>query len=211
MGSLKITTWISLIFPFISPICTFIVAYLALYWHLHSHVLSYHFWPLVHHFCLFFFMIPTWILLIFPFISHMPICVFIVAYLSLYLRLFGLTFPPLWHLSFAYFDFIISLFWLSISFADFWLRTVNISVGRRWWDPISLIFITNHVWHLCDTFAMIWDNSHSRMTKVIWDNSHSRMTKGDTLRPFVMSYTILQYSTVLPFTSATFSNLFWCF
>ena len=35
--------------------------------------------------------------------------------------------------------------------------------------------------------------------------------KDDTLRPFVMSYTILQYSTVLPFTFATFSNLFWCF
>ena len=29
-----------------------------------------------------------------------------------------------------------------------------------------------------------------------------------TLRPFAMSYTILQYSTVLPFTFATFSNLF---
>ena len=28
------------------------------------------------------------------------------------------------------------------------------------------------------------------------------------LRPFAMSYTILQYSTVLPFTFATFSNLF---
>ena len=29
-----------------------------------------------------------------------------------------------------------------------------------------------------------------------------------TLRPFAMSYTILQYSTVLPFTFVTFSNLF---
>ena len=32
--------------------------------------------------------------------------------------------------------------------------------------------------------------------------------KGDALRPFAMSYTILKYSTVLPFTFATFSNLF---
>ena len=32
--------------------------------------------------------------------------------------------------------------------------------------------------------------------------------KGNTLQPFAMSYTILQYSTVLPFTFATFSNLF---
>ena len=32
--------------------------------------------------------------------------------------------------------------------------------------------------------------------------------KGNTLRPFAMSYTILQYSTVLPFTFATFSNAF---
>ena len=32
--------------------------------------------------------------------------------------------------------------------------------------------------------------------------------KDDALRPFAMSYTILQYSTVLPFTFATFSNLF---
>ena len=39
-----------------------------------------------------------------------------------------------------------------------------------------------------------------------------RTTRDDkerhTLRPFAMSYTILQYSTVLPFTFATFSNLF---
>ena len=35
--------------------------------------------------------------------------------------------------------------------------------------------------------------------------------KGDALRPFAMSYTVLQYSTVLPFTFVTFSNLFWCF
>ena len=35
-----------------------------------------------------------------------------------------------------------------------------------------------------------------------------RMTKGNTLWPFAMSYTILRYSTVLPFTSTTFSNLF---
>ena len=38
-----------------------------------------------------------------------------------------------------------------------------------------------------------------------------RMTKGNALQPFVMSYTILQYSTVLPFTFATFSNLLWHF
>ena len=109
-----------LIFIFISLICAFIVAY--------SHLLLHHFWlhtqfPLEFHF------------------------VFIVTYLSPYLRIFGLTFPPLWYLSFAYFAFIISLFWLSISFADFWLRTVNISVGRRWWDPILPIHITNHVRH----------------------------------------------------------------
>ena len=59
--------------------------------------------------------------------------------------------------------------------------------------------ITNHVRHLCNTVA------------TIWDDLHSRMTKGNTLRPFAMSYTILQYYTVLAFTSTTFSNLFWCF
>ena len=37
-------------FTYLHNYCMFIVAYLALYWHLHSHVLSYHFWPLVHHF-----------------------------------------------------------------------------------------------------------------------------------------------------------------
>ena len=55
----------------------------------------------------------------------------------------------------------------------------------------------------------------ARHFATIWDDSRSRTTKDDkgrhTLRPFVMSYTILQYSTVLPFTFATFSNLFWRF
>ena len=80
------------------------------------------------------------------------------------------------------------------------------SWGRKgiwWWDPISPIHIMNHVQHLCNTFATIWDDSCSRTTK---DNKRQHF-----LHPFVMSYTILQYSTVLPFTSATFSNLFWCF
>ena len=74
---------------------------------------------------------------------------------------------------------------------------------RRWWDPISPIRITNHVRHLHNTFAIIWDDSRSRTTK---DDKGRH-----TLRPFAMSYTILQYSTVLPCTFATFSNLFWRF
>ena len=53
---------------------------------------------------------------------------------------------------------------------------------------------------LCDTFATIWGDSCSRTTK---DDKGRH-----ALRPFAMSYTILQYSTVLPFTFATFSNLF---
>ena len=56
---------------------------------------------------------------------------------------------------------------------------------------------------LCDTFATIWGDSRSRTTK---DDKGRH-----TLRPFAMSYTILQYSTVFPFTFTTFSNLFWHF
>ena len=37
------------------------------------------------------------------------------------------------------------------------------------------------------------------------------MTKRRHFATISMSYTILQYSTVLPFTSTTFSNLFLCF
>ena len=68
-----------------------------------------------------------------------------------------------------------------------------------WWDPISPIHIMNHVQHFCDNLGrfMLKDDKGRQ--------------KGDALRPFTMSYTILQYSTVLPFTSATFSNLFWHF
>ena len=71
----------------------------------------------------------------------------------------------------------------------------------HWWDPISPICITNqcitkHVQHLCDTFAMIWDDLHSRMTK------------DDKRWHFVTICNVLYHSTVLPFTSATFSDTF---
>ena len=55
------------------------------------------------------------------------------------------------------------------------------------------------IWHFCDDlgwFALTDDKG--------WQ-------KDDALQPFAMSYTILQYSTVLPFTFLTFSNLFWHF
>ena len=62
--------------------------------------------------------------------------------------------------------------------------------------PILPIHITNHVRHF-------WDDL-GRFT--LKDNKGQQ--KGEALRPFVMSYTILQYSKVLPFTSATFSDAF---
>ena len=128
---------------------------------------------------------------------------FIVAYLSLYLRLFGLTFPALWHLSFAYFTFIISPFCLFISFTGFWLRTVNISVGRRWWDPVSPICITNHVRHLCDTFAMIWNDLRSGTTR-----DDKRTTLCDHLRCLIPFYNTLQCSLSLLRHFLTFSDAF---
>ena len=51
---------------------------------------------------------------------------------------------------------------------------------------------------MCNIFATMWDNLCSKMTK---DNKGQQQC--DTLQPFAMSYAILQYSTVLPSTSAT--------
>ena len=56
---------------------------------------------------------------------------------------------------------------------------------------------------MCNTFATIWDNLHSKMTK-----DDKGQQQGDTLQPFAMSYAILQYSTVLPFTFLTSSVAF---
>ena len=71
-----------------------------------------------------------------------------------------------------------------------------------WWDPISPIHITNQVWHLCTTFAMIWDNSHSRMTK------------DDKKATLCNHFNVLYHSTILysaPFHFYNLSNIFWCF
>ena len=70
---------------------------------------------------------------------------------------------------------------------------------HRWWDPILPIRITNHVWHFYNDLGWF----------TLKDDKGWQ--KDDALRPFAMSYTILQYSTVLPFTFATLSNLFWRF
>ena len=59
---------------------------------------------------------------------------------------------------------------------------------------------------MCGTCATLL-----RRFGMICAQGQQRTTKGETLQPFVMSYTILQYSTVLPFTFATFSNLLWHF
>ena len=56
---------------------------------------------------------------------------------------------------------------------------------------------------MCDTLRCFCDD----LGRFALKDDKGRQ-KDDTLRPFAMSYTILQYSTVLPFTFATFSNLF---
>ena len=81
----------------------------------------------------------------------------------------------------------------SIGNADWMLMRPYIAYTHN--EPCATL-----VRHLCDTFATIWDNLCSRTTK---DDNRQCF-----LHPFAMSYTILKYSTVLPFTFATFSNLF---
>ena len=70
-------------------------------------------------------------------------------------------------------------------------------------SPISPIRITNHVWHLRDTFAMIWDDSHSRTTK---DNKNTTLC--DHLRCLISFYNILQCSLSLFQPFLTFSDAF---
>ena len=68
--------------------------------------------------------------------------------------------------------------------------------GARSDDPILPICITNHVRHLHDTFATIWDDSHSRMTK---DDKGWR---------FVTICNVLYHSTILYSAPFHFCDLF---
>ena len=74
---------------------------------------------------------------------------------------------------------------------------------QRWWDPISPIRITNHVRHLSNTFAMLWDDSCSRMTK-----DDKKATLCDHLRCLIPFYDTLQCSLSLLQPFLTFSDAF---
>ena len=82
-------------------------------------------------------------------------------------------------------------------------RCPTASKLHRWWDPISPIRITNHVRHFCDTFATIWDNSRSRMTK-----DDKKATLCDHLRCLIPFYNTLQCSLSLLWPFLTFSDAF---
>ena len=75
--------------------------------------------------------------------------------------------------------------------------------ANRWWDPISPICITNHVQHLCNTFATIWDDLHSRTTK---DDKKTMLY--DHLRCLIPFYDTLQCSFSLLQHFLTFSDAF---
>ena len=71
------------------------------------------------------------------------------------------------------------------------------------WDPISPICIMNHVRHLRDTFATIWDDSRSTTTK-----DDKKMTLCNHLRCLIPFYNTLQCSLSLLQPFLTFSDAF---
>ena len=77
---------------------------------------------------------------------------------------------------------------------------LSVEAKPRWWDPISPMRITNHVRHLHDTFATIWDDSRSRMTR---DD-----TLCNHLRCLIPFYNTLQCSLSLLWPFLTFSDAF---
>ena len=85
----------------------------------------------------------------------------------------------------------------------YYARFGSITLNDRevhWWDPISPMHIMNHVWHLSDTFATIWDDSRSRTTR---DD-----TLCDHLQGLIPFYNTLQCSLSLLRPFLTFSDAF---
>ena len=106
--------------------------------------------------------------------------------------------------------FTLNIFWVAqglVALIDKMIKMLRIFLKYlllgHWWDPILLIHITNHVRHLSDTFATIWDDSRSRTTK---DDKKAKLC--DHLWCLIPFYNALQCSLSLLQPFLTFSDAF---